>query len=72
MAWESVVSHKRTFVDALEVQNDQAIGWLRKGCCSFGGGTAVIGLARSLIRHLWWSWVGGKFKRAKQDIQLDG
>ncbi len=36
----SAYSHKRTFVDALEVQN-QAIKWLRKGCSSLGGGTEV-------------------------------
>ncbi len=32
--------HKRTFVGALEVQN-QAIGWRRKGCSFLGGGTAI-------------------------------
>ncbi len=36
---ESAYSQKRTFVGALEAQN-QAIGWLRKGCSSLGGGTS--------------------------------
>jgi hypothetical protein len=35
----SEISQERSFVGAL-VQN-QAIGWLRKGCSSLGGGTAV-------------------------------
>ncbi len=35
------LSHKRTFVRAVVIQI-QAIGWLRKGCSSFGGGTVVL------------------------------
>ncbi len=34
------LSQERTFIGALEVQN-QAIGWLRKGYSFLGGGTVV-------------------------------
>ena len=40
MAQTSAFSQQRTFVGALEVQN-QAIGWLRKGCSSLGVRTVV-------------------------------